>query len=944
MEYKKTLNLPRTKFDMRARLPEREPKSVQRWEEMDLYGTIIERNKNKPKFVLHDGPPYANGMIHHGHVLNKTLKDIVVRYRNMAGYLTAYTPGWDCHGLPIEQQVLQNYKQNGMDFHDIPVPKIRAACRRYAQKYVGIQKQQFRDILCTGDWENPYLTLTLKYESTIAREMARWIEKGHLYKGFKPVLWDTVFETALAEAEIEYEDHESPSVYVKFPLEGDLSTVLPEAAGKPAFVVIWTTTPWTLPANLAIAFGPSIEYCAIEHDGEVFVFARGLLEASMKDIGWSEDSYSIIGDLNSTDMLKFNSRHPWIDRQSKHVEADYVTLEQGTGCVHTAPGHGEDDYITGLKNGLDILTPVDAKGCLTKDVDKYAGMFVFDANPVIVKDMHEAGILLNPPNQKIKHQYPHSWRSKKPVIFRATPQWFFKLDHNELRAKAIEEIAATNWIPHWGEARINGMVTNRPDWCISRQRAWGVPIPTFTCTECEEDLVDAGVAHRMADLFAEHTSDIWFQWEAKDLLPEGTVCPKCGGTHFKQGSHIVDVWFDSGVSWAAVCEDNEMLGTPVDLYLEGSDQHRGWFHSSLLCSVATRGKAPYKTVLTHGFVVNEHGRKYSKSSRNYVPIEKITKKYGAEILRMWVVSEDYRNDIRFSDTILSRMVDAYRKIRNTFRFLLGNISDYNPVEDRVGDEALESIDRWALMKLRSLVERFKTAYETYDLHVIYHSLVEFCTNDLSAFYLDIIKDRIYVEKTDSATRRAAQRTMYEIASVMSRMLAPVLPHTTEEIWAAMPAFEGKQESIHLEAFPTVEDGLAADTAFMESWGTLIDVRDDVLKKLEEARRNKEIGHSLDARVKLYAAPEKLRSLLAQRGEKFMADLFIVSQVEFVGEPDDLLTGELAGLHMGIGKARGKKCDRCWIYHEETGSDDTYPDTCPRCAGVLHAINFSPEDE
>ena len=943
MDYKNSLNLPQTDLQMRARLPEQEPKTIAKWEAMNLYGKMLERNRQKPIFALHDGPPYANGHLHHGHVLNKVLKDVVVRYQSMTGHLTTYIPGWDCHGLPIEQQVLQSYKEKGRNFHEVPVTEIREACRNYARRYVDIQREEFKRVLVVGDWDHPYITMDKQYEGAIARELARWIEKGHLYKGFKPVLWDPVFETALAEAEIEYEEHESPSVYVKFPLVGDLAAFVPAAQGKPAFTVIWTTTPWTLPANLAIAFGPHIDYCALEHGGEVYIMASDLVGPAMKDIGWSADSYRILGGVTAEQLLTFKSRHPWIDRDSVHIPADYVTLEQGTGCVHTAPGHGEEDYVAGRTFGIDIYAPVDKAGCFTPEVEKYAGMFVFDANDIIVKDMKDMGVLLNPVGQKITHQYPHSWRSKKPVIFRATEQWFFKLDHNDLRTKALNAIEQTKWVPPWGEARIHGMVEKRPDWCVSRQRAWGVPLPVFRCAACQQDIVDGAVAHHVADLITQHNADIWFSWDEKDLLPEGFTCPHCGASSFEKSTHIVDVWFDSGVSWAAVCEPDPTLGMPVDLYLEGSDQHRGWFNSSLLCGVATRGHAPYKAVLTHGFVVDEKGYKFSKSSRNYVPIEQTIEKQGAEILRLWVVGEDYRNDIRFSDQILSRLVDAYRKLRNTFRFLVGNLYDYDPDRDRVAEADLTGMDRFVLMRLNRLVGRIDKAYLDYELHIIYHSIVDFCISDLSAFYLDIVKDRLYVEAADSITRRAAQQVLFTIASVMSRLLAPVLPHTTEEVWDALPAWKDKAQSVHLTDFPNGE-GLEPDPSFMDSWTTLMEVRQEVLKKLEVRRRDKEIGHSLDAEVLLYAAPESLKTLLKITGEQGLGELMIVSRVRLVDDPTDMEACDMAGLHVGIQRAQGQKCQRCWMYHPETGKDQTYPGTCPRCAAVCHQLGLSSDEE
>ncbi len=938
MDYKDTLNLPKTTFEMRGKLPEAEPKSLEKWERLNVYKKLMEKNVGKPKFVLHDGPPYANGSIHHGHVLNKVLKDIVVRYRNMDGHFAAFTPGWDCHGLPIEQQVIKGFEAEGKDFHEIPPEEIRLACRKYAQKYVDIQRNESKRVLCMGDWENPYVTMSHKYEATIARELGRWIEKGFLFKGYKPVLWDPVFETALAEAEIEYEEHESPSIYVRFDLAGDLAQFVPAAAGKKTYTVIWTTTPWTLPANLAIAFGPQIEYAALEHDGAVYIMASERIADAMRDIGWSD--YKIIGTLSADDLMKLKSRHPFIDRDSVHIQAPYVTLEQGTGCVHTAPGHGVEDYESGVQYGIPAYAPVDERGRFTKDVAKYAGMFVFDANSIIMADMKAAGTLLNPIGQKIKHQYPHSWRSKKPVIFRATEQWFFKIDHDDLRKRAMEEIEKTIWIPHWGKARILGMIEKRPDWCVSRQRVWGVPLPTFACKSCGADYYSAKAAFHLADLYEKHTTDIWFTWEPNKLLPEGTKCEKCGASDFAVGTHIVDVWFDSGVSWAAVCEDDPNLGVPVDLYLEGSDQHRGWFHSSLLCGTATRGRAPFKTVLTHGFVVDEKGFKFSKSSRNYIPIEESINKQGAEILRLWVVGEDYRNDIRFSGEILNRLVDGYRKIRNTFRFMLGNISDYNRDADKTLESELCELDRYILMRLHALIDKIRGAYESYEFHLLYHEIMNFCINDLSSFYLDIVKDRLYVEAKNGKERETAQHVIFTITSALARLLAPVLPHTMEEVWEAMPAFDGKAESVHLSDVPIACSVIEPDSEFMSNFEKLIDVRKVVLKELEQRRRDKLIGHSLDAAVLLYAASDSLRDQLAAYGEKNLADLFIVSQVKITAEAAGKdYSEEVFGLHVDVQKAAGQKCERCWIYNEEIGSDAGHPTVCPRCASVLKKSGF-----
>ena len=725
MDYKETLNLPVTEFPMRGNLPQREPEMLARWEALELNRELEAADAGRPRFILHDGPPYANGHIHIGHALNKILKDLVIKSKRMQGFYTPYVPGWDCHGLPIELKVDQEL---GAKKREMSKAQVRKECRAYAEKWITTQSAEFQRLGIFGDWEHPYLTMTTRYEAATARELARFAERGGLYKGKKPVHWCPSCVTALAEAEVEYADHTSPSIYVKFPFVDELPAELAELAGKPLSFVIWTTTPWTIPANLAVCLHPELPYVAVETGGELLVMAAGLYEKVLASLGISD--YTVRATFAAPIFEKLRCRHPFYERDSLLVLGDYVTLEAGTGCVHTAPGHGQDDYLTGLRYGLEIYNPVDDHGRYRDDVEFFAGLHVQkEANAAVSAKLAEVGALLA--EGKVSHSYPHCWRCKKPIIFRATEQWFISMEANDLRGKALKHINDVQWIPHWGRERIYNMIENRPDWCISRQRTWGVPITTFYCKKCGESLADGKVMHHVADLFEEGGSDIWFEREAKELLPAGTTCPKCGHDDFDKEQDILDVWFDSGVSHAAVLETTAKLASPADMYLEGSDQHRGWFHSSLLACVGTRDAAPYKAVLTHGFVLDENGRPMSKSMGNVVAPEKVIQKYGAEILRLWVATQDYRNDTRVGDQILQQVSEAYRRIRNTARYILGNLFDFDPVADSVPDGDLLEIDRWALSRLEGLVARVTRAYNDYEFHVLYHAVHNFCSVDLS---------------------------------------------------------------------------------------------------------------------------------------------------------------------------------------------------------------------
>ena len=927
MDYKDTLNLPVTEFPMRGNLPNREPEMLKRWQELDLNRKLESADQDRPTFTLHDGPPYANGNIHIGHALNKILKDIVIKSKRMQGFYTPYVPGWDCHGLPIELKVDQEL---GKKKREMSKAEIRKECRAYAEKWIGIQSEEFQRLGIFGDWENPYLTMTTDYEAATARELARFAERGGLYKGKKPVHWCPSCVTALAEAEVEYDDHSSPSIYVKFPFVDELPAELSDLAGTPLSFVIWTTTPWTIPANLAVCLHPELPYVAVEVDGELLVMAEGLHAKVMQDLGIED--FKVRATFTAPQFDEKRCKHPLFERDSMLVLGDYVTLEAGTGCVHTAPGHGQDDYLTGLKYGLEIYNPVDDYGRYRDDVEFFGGMHVQkEANKEVSAKLAEVGALLS--ESKLSHSYPHCWRCKKPIIFRATEQWFISMEANELRGKSLQHINDVQWIPHWGRERIYNMIENRPDWCISRQRTWGVPITVFYCKKCGESLADGKVMHHVADLFEDGGSDIWFEKSAKELLPAGTTCPGCGHDDFDQEQDILDVWFDSGVSHAAVVEQRDQLTTPADMYLEGSDQHRGWFHSSLLACVGTRDAAPYKAVLTHGFVLDENGRPMSKSLGNVVAPEKVIKKYGAEILRLWVATQDYRNDTRVGDHILQQVSEAYRRIRNTARYILGNLHAFDPATDQVANDELLEIDRWALSRLAALVERVEKSYNSYDFHVLHHAVHNFCGVDMSAFYLDVLKDRLYTAPKNSIARRSAQTAMYHILENLTRLIAPVLSFTADEIWQYLPG--EREESVHLASFPKLQPEWR-DTALEARYQKLLAIRSDVSKALEVARNAKTIGHSLDARVILATSDESWQQLLEQYRDE-LATLCIVSQAEVVDSLAEGVSGEeVPSLKIQVTKALGEKCERCWNYVETVGQSNEHPAICDRCEGTLSA--------
>jgi len=928
MDYKKTLNLPATAFPMKANLAKREPEQIHIWEQRKLYQKTRAASEGRKKFILHDGPPYANGNIHIGTALNKILKDFVVRTRQMSGYDAAYVPGWDCHGLPIEHNV---DKEIGERKKDLSLAEIRGLCRAYAEKFIDIQRSEFKRLGVLGEWENPYLTMSYEYEATIARECCKFAMGGSLFRSKKPIHWCCSCQTALAEAEIEYQDESSPSIFVKFPLLDDISARYPFLAAKNVFLVIWTTTPWTLPANMGVALHPDLEYAAVAvNSDDVFILARDLVDASMKSFGIQ--NFSVLGTIPALELDRKKCRHPLYDRDSLIVLGTHVTLEAGTGCVHTAPGHGREDYEVGMQYGLDVYSPVDHKGCFTDEVEFFAGRFVFDANQTINAKLKERGALIA--EQTISHSYPHCWRCKRPVIFRATPQWFISMDATGLRKKSLEAIDTVRWIPHWGRERIYGMIENRPDWCVSRQRAWGVPITVFYCQKCEALYMTPEIADRIYDLFKTHGADIWFEKDADAFLPQDAACKNCGGHVFIKENDILDVWFDSGVSHAAVLEQRPNLSWPADLYLEGSDQHRGWFHSSLLTAVGTRGQAPYRSVLTHGFVVDADGKKMSKSLGNVMAPKAVIDKYGAEILRLWVSASDYRDDIRISDKILSQLSDTYRRIRNTCRFLLGNLEDFNPDADPVKYELMPDIDKFALHKLQELTAKTLKAYDTFEFHVIYHALHNYCSVDLSAFYLDVLKDRLYTSVPNSTARKSAQTVIHLIIDSMVRLMAPVLPFTAEEVWQYMPAVRLKEESVHLAGLPTViEEFINKDLA--EKWERILEIRGEVTKSLEEARAAKRIGHSLDASVTLYVDDAMLSLLRPYRDD--LRSIFIVSEANLAKEKDfggTYRDSNLAGLTVLVSPATGKKCERCWVHDTTVGDNAENPAICSRCRSVI----------
>jgi isoleucyl-tRNA synthetase len=965
LDLKKTVNLPQTGFPQKANLTQSEPARLQKWAELDLYRLIREAREGHEKFILHDGPPYANADIHLGTAMNKILKDFVVKSRSMMGYDAPYVPGYDCHGLPIEQHVERALAKKGKKKNDLSVESFRRACREHAQNALKNQTRDFKRLGILGEWDDPYLTMSNHYEAETARMFGRFVERGYVYKGARPVYWCIVDQTALAEAEVEYHQHTSPSVYVKFPLRSDPALIDPALAGRKVFVLIWTTTPWTLPANLGIAVHPDFEYSAFEHGAEVYIVASELVEAvatkceiAARDEAGELVPPKIVARFPGAKLDRLEAGHPWIDRPSLLMIGDHVTLggeadaeteldvseavkkapegKAGTGAVHTAPGHGHDDFVIGKRYGLEIYCPVDNAGRFTPEVEHFAGQRVFEANDQIVEFMREKGVLLF--SEKYDHRYPHCWRCKNPVIFRATPQWFIAMDQvagetaeqTGLRAGAIRETEErVQWIPAWGRDRMRNMLKGRPDWCVSRQRVWGVSIPVFYCAKCDAEVADAKVIDHVADIFERESGDAWYTKPAEELLPPGYTCKGCGATEWTKETDILDVWFDSGTSSVAVLENprREELRWPANVYIEGGDQFRGWFNSSLMVGVAAHNRAPYDTVITHGWTLDAQGRAMHKSAGNAVEPDKVIKQSGAEIIRLWCASSNYFDDMRASDEILQRVMDGYRKLRNTARFALGNLHGFDPARDSIPFDEMEEIDRWALAELAAMIAEVRREYDGYEFHSVMQTVTSFATVTLSARYFDIIKDRLYTYAPKNHARRSAQTVLYQIADALARILAPILAFTADEVWEHIP--RGSQAetpvSVHVATFPEPEHH---DPDLIPRWNRLFAVREQVLGELEKARTNKVIGSSLEAAVVIRASGPAYE--LLKQYESQLRYVFIVSQVT-------LAEAQAAEIEIQIERAKGQKCERCWNYSTRVGEFERYPTVCERCAAALEEI-------
>ena len=916
LEIKKTVHLPKTDFSMKANLGQLEPRLLAQWDETGLYNEIRAARLGRPTYILHDGPPYANGNIHLGHALNKLLKDFIVKVKTMEGYDSPHVPGWDCHGLPIEHKVESELGSKRATMSPV---EIRAACRKYAAKYVDLQRKDFIRLGVLGRWADPYLTMSAEYEAVIAGAFVDFLEKGYVYKGLKPVNWCTYDRTALAEAEVEYENHTSPSIWVRFALMSDPAAIDPALKSKRVWGLIWTTTPWTIPANLAISFHPSYIYVAAETAGDVYIVAKDLLDQTTLDCGWQD--VEVVAEFPGARLETTVFRHPFLERDSIGILGEHVTLEQGTGAVHTAPGHGQEDYVIGQAYGLPVYCPIDgagkffaAEGAAGKLPEELLGKTIWQANPLVIEILKNAGALLAEKN--IEHSYPHCWRCHHPTIFRATEQWFIGMDRNNLRERALEAIKTVKWTPSWGQERISNMIATRPDWCISRQKLWGVPIIVFYCEGCQEPLTDRKILDRVVDQFRHNSVDMWYSQSAAELAGPDAKCGKCGGKSFRKETDILDVWFDSGVSHLAVLTPENSLPWPCDLYLEGGDQYRGWFHSSLLVGVALKGAAPYRATATNGWTLDGEGRALSKSSGSEAA-EKIVNKYGADVLRLWVASIDFTEDVRLSNTILDRLIEAYRKLRNTFRYALGNLHDFDPEKDAVPVAEMLEIDRWILARTEDLIRRCRGWYDTLEFHKVYRAIYDFTTADLSARYFDILKDRLYTAATSSHGRRSGQSALYRVHYALVRLIAPLLAFTAEEVWSYTAKPANAPNSVHLALLPEPEEvasGLPAVT--LAEWDRLMEVRDVVLKALEEARQAKLIGTSLEARVRL----QGYKGFEAQ-----LPSVFIVSQV--VLEPGE----ELKAV---IERADGVKCERCWKYSTAVGQDAEFPTVCDSCSAAL----------
>ncbi len=924
-DYTQTLNLPKTDFSMRANLPQKEPELLKEWQDKDIYHQLLKKNEGKPLFVLHDGPPFSNGNIHMGHALNKILKDIINKYKAMSGYKVPYIPGWDNHGMPIESAIT---KKNKLDRKKMSITEFRDACHKFAQDFVDKQRDQFIRLGVLADWENPYLTMTPEFEAEEVKVFGEMFKKGYIYKGLKPVYWCPHDETALAEAEIEYQEDKCTSIYVKFKVTDDKGKLSEHCDLDNTYFIIWTTTTWTLPGNLAIALHPRDSYALVKAaNGECYIVAEALADATMKAGGIEE--YEIVTTMRGSEFEFMSAKHPFLDRESVVVNAEYVTMDSGTGCVHTAPGFGADDYVTCKRYNIDIIVPVDDRGYQTEDAGKFAGMYYEESNKAILEDLTQTGALFA--SEEITHTYPHCWRCKHPIIFRATPQWFCSVE--SFKDEAVKACENVNWMPAWGGERITQMVRDRADWCISRQRHWGLPIPVFYCSDCKKPVCNDKTIARISEIFSELGSNAWYDKDVNELLPEGFVCPHCGGVHFTKETDTLDGWFDSGSTHFRTLASNPDMKWPADLYLEGADQYRGWFQSSLLTSVGSgKGAAPYENVLTHGWVVDGEGKAMHKSLGNAIATEDVIKKYGADILRLWVASSDYRVDVRVSDEIFKQLCDAYRKIRNTSRIILANLgtpeTDFDPNRDMVEVDKLENVDKWLLSRLNTLVDNVNKAYNRYEFHIIYHEIANFCTTDLSKLYVDIAKDRLYVEAKDSLTRRSAQTTLYITLNSLTRLLAPVLAFTSEEIWSAMPhTSSDNTASVVLNDMPLPTDSFSFPE-IEARYEKLFELRDTVMKALEEARAEKRIGKSLDAKVVITASNDEELELM-NSFDCELADLFIVSSAEL----SDTTAAELS---VDVSPADGYKCTRCWKITEDAEKTEDGEYICRRCKAILEA--------
>ncbi|TRM12328.1 isoleucine--tRNA ligase [Lentibacillus cibarius] len=913
MDYKDTLLMPKTKFPMRGNLPNKEPERQQKWDDDRIYEKGLERTQGRPLFILHDGPPYANGDLHIGHALNKILKDFITRYKSMSGYHAPYVPGWDTHGLPIETALTKKKK---VDRKKMSIPEFRQKCAEYAMAQLDNQRNQFKKLGVRGDWENPYITLTKDYEAAQIRVFGEMAKKGYIYRGLKPVYWSPSSESALAEAEIEYHDKRSPSIYVTFDVT-DGKDVL-DGDEK---IIIWTTTPWTIPANLGIAFHPELEYAVVAVNDEKYVIAHELLETLTETLEW--ENPEVIKTFKGEKADKVVARHPFYNRDSLVMLGEHVTTDAGTGCVHTAPGHGEDDFYMSRTYGIEPLSPVDDKGYFTSEAPGFEGLFYDQANKVITEKLDEAGALLQ--LTFITHSYPHDWRTKKPTIFRATSQWFASI--KDFRQDILDEINQINWYPAWGETRLYNMVRDREDWCISRQRTWGVPMPVFYAEDGTPIINDETIAH-VSNLFAEHGSNVWFEWEANELLPEGFTSEHSPNGKFTKETDIMDVWFDSGSSHEAVLMGREDHKRPADVYLEGSDQYRGWFNSSISTAVAVTGKAPFETIISHGFTLDGNGRKMSKSLGNVMDPLKVQKQLGSDILRLWVSSVDYQADVRISQEILKQISEAYRKIRNTIRFMLGNLADFNPEKDAVPEAEMEEADRYMLHRLQHVLKNVRDSYDVYEFSPIYSQIHNFCTVDLSSFYLDFAKDILYIEAVNSHRRRSIQTAYYEIVTTLVKLLTPIIPHTADEVWEYIPGVT--EESVQLTDIPEPRD-ITGFSELYEKWDSFMQVRDDVLKALEEAREAKIIGKSLEAKLTIVPKDNKTKEVLD--GIPNVHQLFIVSEADITEEAPD--ANEYANVHVLVEKHPGEKCARCWTAAENVGQDEHHPDLCSRCADIVN---------